>query len=180
MSIQEPIKISKIMTKKLETIGSSSTAQDVAIKMSKKQVSSILVIDEKDGNPLGIVTEQDLSRKVCVNDKSSKDVLAVQIMSSSPLVTVDAESSPSDAADLMLKNKIRHLLVVKTEPNQDENGAKIKDDQDIVKPVGILTPMDFIRYNVTGTSDYDKEDDQYDNILQKILEYYKNDFEFNG
>src|SRR5690349_4039551 len=133
MPTQEPIKISKIMTKKLETIGSTSTAQDVAIKMSKKQVSSILVIDEKDGNPLGIVTEQDLSRKVCVNDKSSKDVLVVQIMSSS-VVTVDAESSPSDAADLMLKNKIRHLLVVKTEPNQDENGAKIKDNQDIVKP----------------------------------------------
>jgi CBS domain-containing protein len=179
MSTQEPIKISKIMTKKLETIGSASTAQDIAIKMSKEQVSSLLVIDDKDGNPLGIVTEQDLARKVCVNDKSSKDVLAVQIMSSS-LVTVNANSSPSDAADLMLKNKIRHLLVVKTEPNQDENRAKVKDNQVIVRPVGILTPMDFTRYKVTGTSGYDKEDDQYDNILQKILEYYKNDFEFNG
>jgi CBS domain-containing protein len=48
MSTQGPIKVSTIMTKKLETIGSTSTAQDVAIKMSKKQVSSILVIDDKD------------------------------------------------------------------------------------------------------------------------------------
>jgi CBS domain-containing protein len=178
MSTQGPIKVSTIMTKKLETIGSTSTAQDVAIKMSKKQVSSILVIDDKDGNPLGIVTEQDLARKVCVNDKSSKDVLASQIMSSS-LVTVNADSSPSDAVELMLKNKIRHLLVVKTESNQDENRAEVKDNRVIVKPVGILTPMDFTRYKVTGTSDYDKEDDQYDNILQKLLEYYKHDFEFN-
>jgi CBS domain-containing protein len=178
MSTQGPIKVSTIMTKKLETIGSTSTAQDVAIKMRKKQVSSILVIDDKDGNPLGIVTEQDLARKVCVNDKSSKDVLASQIMSSS-LVTVNADSSPSDAAELMLKNKIRHLLVVKTESNQDENKAEVKDNRVIVTPVGILTPMDFTRYKVTGTSDYDKEDDQYDNILQKLLEYYKHDFEFN-
>ena len=79
----------------------------------------------------------------------------------------------------MLKNKIRHLLVVKTESNQDENRAEVKDNRVIVKPVGILTPMDFTRYKVTGTSDYDKEDDQYDNILQKLLEYYKHDFEFN-
>lgn len=179
MTTEEPIKISKIMTKKLETIGSTSTAQDVAIKMSQKQVSSILALDDKDGNSLGIVTEQDLARKVCVNDKSSKDVLAVQIMSSSPLVTVNADSSPSDAADLMLKNKIRHLLVVKTETSQAENSVKVKDNQDIVKPVGILTPMDFTRYKVTGTSEYDKEDDQYDNILHKILEYYKHDFDFN-
>jgi CBS domain-containing protein len=178
MSTQEPIKISTIMTKKLETIESTSTAQDVAIKMSKKKVSSILIIDDKVGNPLGIVTEQDLARKVCINDKSSKDVPAVQIMSSS-FVTVNADSSPSDAADLMLKNKIRHLLVVKTESNQDENGAEVKDNRVIVKPVGILTPMDFIRYKVNGTSDYDKEEKQYDNILQKILEYYKQDFEFN-
>jgi CBS domain-containing protein len=178
MSTQGPIKVSTIMTKKLETIGSTSTAQEVAIKMSKKQVSSILVIDDKDGNPLGIVTEQDLARKICVNDKSSKDVLALQIMSSS-LVTVNADSSPSDAVELMLKNKIRHLLVVKTESNQDENRAEVKDNRVIVKPVGILTPMDFTRYKVTGTSDYDKEDDQYDNILQKLLEYYKHDFEFN-
>jgi CBS domain-containing protein len=176
MSTKVPIKISKIMTKKLETIGSTSTAQDVAIKMSNKQVSSILVIDDKDGNPLGIVTEQDLARKVCVTDKSSKDVLSIHIMSS-PLVTVNADSSPSDAADLMLKNKIRHLLVVKTEPYQDGDRGKIKDNQDIVKPVGILTPMDITRYKVTGSSDYDKDDDQYDN-LQKILEYYKHDFDF--
>lgn len=169
-------KISKITTKKLETVGSSSTAHDVAIKMSEKQVSSILVIDDKDGTPLGIVTEHDLSRKVCVSDKSSKELLASKIMSS-PLITVNADSSPSDAADLMLKNKVRHLLVVETKPNQDGNKKEVKDGEYIIKPVGIITPMDFTRYMVTGTPDYDKDSDE-DNDVEKILEYYRNDFDF--
>lgn len=176
MSNQRATRISKIMTKKLETVRSSSTAQDVAIKMREKQVSSVIVIDDKDGAPLGIVTERDLSRKVCISDKSSKELLASQIMSS-PLITVNADSSPSDAADLMLKNKVRHLLVIKTEPNQEGNRKEAKDGENAVKPVGLITPMDFIRHEVTGTPGYDKDSDG-DNVVKKILEYYRHDFDF--
>jgi signal-transduction protein with cAMP-binding, CBS, and nucleotidyltransferase domain len=114
MSSQSRTKVSDIMTKKLESVGSSSTAQDVAIRMRDRQVSSVLVIDDKNGRPQGIVTERDLSRKVCVSDKNSSTMLSSQIMSS-PLITIDADSSPTDAA-VMLKNKVRHLLVVMTEP----------------------------------------------------------------
>ena len=63
MPTQEATKISKIMTKKLETVGSNSSAQEVAIKMRDKQVSSIVVMDDRFGIPLGIVTERDLARK---------------------------------------------------------------------------------------------------------------------
>ena len=82
------------MVSKLETIESSSSAQDTAIKMRDKQVSSVLVIDNRDGTPIGIVTERDLSRKVCVGDRSSKELLASQIMSS-PLITINSDLSPS-------------------------------------------------------------------------------------
>ena len=41
----QSVKVSDIMTKKLETVRSSSTAQDVAIRMRDKQISSVLVID---------------------------------------------------------------------------------------------------------------------------------------
>ena len=40
---------------------------------------------------------------------------------SSPLITINADSSPTEAADLMLKNNVRHLLVVMTEPSQDND-----------------------------------------------------------
>ena len=66
--------VGEIMTKKLETIAISNSAQEAAKKMRDKNVSSLLVIDNNNNNnsrPIGIVTERDLVRKVCVNDASS-------------------------------------------------------------------------------------------------------------
>lgn len=145
--------ISQIMTKKLETIGTTSSAQEAAKKMRDKNVSSLLVIDYfNNGKPIGIVTERDLVRQVCVNDGSSKHTI-IQTITSSPLVTVDAISSVEVAADLMTQNKVRHLLVV--------------EDDDISKPLGIITPSDF-----TG---YLKENLNMDDVNAKIIESLKED-----
>lgn len=145
--------ISQIMNKKLETIGTTSSAQEAAKKMRDKNVSSLLVIDYfNNGKAIGIVTERDLVRQVCVNDGSSKHTI-VQTITSSPLVTVDAISSVEVAADLMIQNKVRHLLVV--------------EDDDISKPLGIITPSDF--------TDYLKENLNMDDVNAKIIESLKED-----
>jgi hypothetical protein len=68
-----------------------------------------------------------------------------------PLVTIDSISSVEAAADLTTQNKERHLLVVK--------------DQDITKPLGIITPIDFIGYLKEKLSRYDRN--------AKILESFK-------
>ena len=187
MPINRTTKVGEIMTKKLETIGSSSSAHDVAIKMRDKQVSSVLVMDERYGIPLGIVTERDLARKVCVTDKNSTQLLASKVMSF-PLIKVNAEVSTLEAADLMLENKVRHLLVVSNISSQtkveNENDTVEKEeeeeDKDLLKPVGIITPMDFIRFNlVTPTATDLPKDSQEDNDTERILEYYKNDSNFD-
>ena len=186
MPIHKTTKVSEIMTKKLETIGSTSSAQDVAIKMRDKQVSSVLVMDERYGIPLGIVTERDLARKVCVTDKNSTQLLASKVMSF-PLIKVNAEVSTLEAADLMLENKVRHLLVVsnispqtKVENENDMVEKEEEEDKDLLKPVGIITPMDFIRFNlVTSTATDLPKDSQEDNDTERILEYYKNDSNFD-
>jgi CBS domain-containing protein len=121
--------IGEIMTQKLETIGVSNTAQEAAKKMADKNVSSLVVIDNAE-KPIGIVTERDLVRRVCVNDASSSTFIIHDIMSS-PLVTIDANSSVEVAADIMIQNKVRHLLVV------TENGKEA---------LGIITPTNFTAY----------------------------------
>ena len=126
--------VGEIMTKKLETIAISNSAQEAAKKMRDKNVSSLLVIDNNNNSkPIGIVTERDLVRKVCVNDASSKHTM-IQEVTSSPLVTIDAISSVEVAADVMTQNKVRHLLVV--------------ENNDVNKPLGIITPGDFIDLNI--------------------------------
>jgi CBS domain-containing protein len=152
--------IGDLMTEKLKTIDSSSTAQEASKKMRDKNISSLLVVDNKNSDkPIGIVTERDLVRKVCVNDANSSKIPIKEIMSS-PLVTIDSRSSVEVAADIMAQNKVRHLLVVEESTNNSDD-----DDYKITRPLGIITPSDFVGYL--------KENLNIDDVNAKILESLK-------
>jgi len=146
------MKVEDIMRKKLETIEELSSIQKAAQKMKDKNVSSLVVVDAT-GNPRGLVTERDLVRKVCIKDILTSTITNKEIMSS-PIITIKSNSSPSEAADMMLQYNIRHLLVV-----HDTNGDPNNN------PIGILTPLDFTRYQ-EYTNDSEKDS------IEKILEYY--------
>jgi CBS domain-containing protein len=141
--------IGEIMTEKLETLISSATAQEAAKKMRDKNVSSLVVIDSNH-KAMGIVTERSLVRKICINDSRSSSILIQDIMSS-PLITIDSNSPVEAAADVMMQNNVRHLLVV--------------DNNDINRPLGIITSTDFASYL--------KENLNMDEVNAKILESLK-------
>jgi signal-transduction protein with cAMP-binding, CBS, and nucleotidyltransferase domain len=144
--------VSDFMGKRLESIQESSSLQETAKKMKDKKVSSLLVVDASN-RPISIVTERDIVRKHCINDLRTSEVTIREIMSS-PLITIDYRLSASAAADLMLKNNVRHLLVI------DE-----KSD-DVTKPLGMVTPLDFAK-----VGEYSRDDEDKDRI-EMILEYY--------
>ena len=163
------ITIGDIMRKKLETIEELASVQETAKKMKDKNVSSLVVVD-KEGNPQGLVTERDLVRKVlCINDVHTGSITNKEIMSS-PLITINSKSSPSTAADMMLRNNVRHLLVVEGGGGSSAQGdgyhTKNKDVKSSSKPIGIVTPLDFTR-----SQEYRSDEDSKDTI-EKILEYY--------
>jgi CBS domain-containing protein len=124
--------ISDMMSKTLETIQEMASVQEAAKKMKEKGVSSLVVLDAH-GKPQGLITERDLVRKVCVNGIPTSAVTNKEIMSSSPLITIKASSSVSEAADMMLQYNVIHLLIIDDKDNAD-------------KPLGIITPVDFTRY----------------------------------
>jgi CBS domain-containing protein len=140
--------ITDIVRKKLETIEEMASVQEAAKKMKDKNVSSLIVVGP-DGKPQGLVTERDLVTKVCINNIPTNTMTRREIMSS--LITINSSSSPSAAAETMLKNNIRHLLVV--------------DEGDANKPIGIITPLDFTRYQEYAV-DEDKE------AIEDVLENY--------
>ena len=119
--------VSEIMTTRIETIGLEDNAQEAAKKMNHKNVSSLVVVD-KDDQAVGIVTERDLVREVCVQDASSNQHIIKNIMSS-PIVTIDPNSSVETAANVMMQNKVRHLVVVNEK-----------------KTLGIITATNFVNY----------------------------------
>jgi CBS domain-containing protein len=143
------ITISDMMSKTLETIREMASVQEAAKKIKEKGVSSLVVVDA-DGKPQGLITERDIVRKVCVNGIPTSAVTNKEIMSSSPLITINASSSVSEAADMMLQYNVRHLLIIDDKYNAN-------------KPLGIITALDFIRYQ-KHVADEDKE------AIQKVLQ----------
>ena len=141
-----------LMRKKLVTIKESASVQEAANKMKEKNVSSLVVVDGN-GRPVGLITERDLVRKICIRDIHTSKVINKDIMSS-PLITVKSKSLTSEAVDIMLQNDVRHLLVIDNESSEDVN-----------KPIGIITPLDFTR-----SQGYAGSDDN--NTIEKLLEYY--------
>jgi CBS domain-containing protein len=144
--------VNDFMRKSLITIEESASVQEAANRMKDKNVSSLVVVDEI-SRPLGLITERDLVRKVCIHDVSTSKLIIKEIMSS-PLITIDSNSSASEAVDMMLRNNVRHLLVV------DSKSSKGLD-----KPIGIVTPLDF-----TKSEGYAGSDDN--DTVEKLLEYY--------
>ena len=144
--------VKDLMRKKIETIEESVSVQEAAKKMKEKNVSSLVVVDEN-GRPLGLITERDLVRKVCIRDVYTSKVTNKEIMSS-PLITVKSKSLSSEAVDIMLQNNVRHLLVIDNESSEN-----------VDKPIGIITPLDFTRSQGYAGSD---END----TIEKLLEYY--------
>jgi CBS domain-containing protein len=144
--------VNDFMRKSLITIEESASVQEAANRMKDKNISSLVVVDEI-GRPLGLITERDLVRKVCIHDVSTSKLIIKEIMSS-PLITIDSNSSASEAVDMMLRNNVRHLLVV---------GSKSSESLD--KPIGIVTPLDF-----TKSEGYAGSDDN--DTIEKLLEYY--------
>ena len=147
--------LKEFMSRKLESIEVTATLQEAAKMMTNKDISSLIIVD-KNNIHLGLVSERDIVRKGCSReDVNIKSVRVSEIMSS-PLITINHKSSPQEAAELLVKNKIRHLLVV------DDKG----------KRVGIITPMDFTRYKQLNynTSYGDKVDAE--DTVTKMLEYY--------
>jgi CBS domain-containing protein len=127
--------VGELMTQKIETIGTLSSAREASKKMRDNNVSSLVIIDDSNNKPTGIVTERDLVRKVCVNDTSSNSssrTMLIKNIMTSPLVTIDSRLPVEAAADVMIQNKVRHLLVV--------------ENNDINRPLGIVTPTDFVAY----------------------------------
>ena len=119
--------INEIMSTKLETIERYESAKEAAKKMVDKNVSSLVVIDEQ-GQSIGIVTERDITRGVCIHDVPSKEYKIHHLMTS-PLSKIEPNLTVEMAANMMVQNKVRHLIVKEGD-----------------KTVGIVTATNFIDY----------------------------------
>jgi CBS domain-containing protein len=79
--------------------------------MLGKDIGAVIVL-ERDGHPVGIITEKDILERVVKTDRDVDMTLANEVMSE-PLILVEADQATALALDLMRQNNIRRLGVLK-------------------------------------------------------------------
>ena len=115
-----------IMIKDLLTISENETALKAAQVMTEKGVSSLIVL--ANDQPIGIVTERDFIKKICVKELKVSSVRVRDMMSR--IRTSASPDTPIDVAvQRMVNNRIRRLPII-------ENG----------KVVGIITVTDLAKH----------------------------------
>jgi CBS domain-containing protein len=135
--------VSELMSKKnVVSIQSNSeiTALDISKLMVKNKVGSVLVLNSAN-LPIGIITERDIIKKVCVTNTLPNEMKADKIMSS-PVITIMSYDSIETAAQKMTNYKIKRLPVLE----ENQQIASILSLTDITKHLSKILVDDYKRF----------------------------------
>ncbi|MGQ9552346.1 MAG: CBS domain-containing protein [Candidatus Bathycorpusculaceae bacterium] len=102
--------VKDIMSSPVVTIKEDAPTNHVAKLMDENDLGCI-VVTNKEGRPLGIITERDLVVRVLAKNVKPDTVEAKKIMTS-PLVTIEPEATISEAARRMSRLDVRRLGVL--------------------------------------------------------------------
>jgi len=107
--------VNEVMNDEVILIQENEQVNHARNLMLKHGLSRVIVVDKED-NPIGIVTEKDLIRRLRGNGPAWKrrpiDTIAIRRVMSNDLVTIDPQSNVKDAVETMLRNKISSVPVV--------------------------------------------------------------------
>jgi CBS domain-containing protein len=109
------MKVREIMSRPIITEDGDAHITEIVKNMAELGIGSVVITS--DGNPAGIITERDIALKVLLKNKRADEVKAKEVMSS-PLLTIDAETSVEEASALAAEKRIKRLPVV-------ENGVLV-------------------------------------------------------
>jgi len=108
-SLTEELRVKDIMSSPVIDADVEETAEDVANKMVRYGIGSVVVTEK--GFPVGIITKRDLVYKVVAKNLKPNEVKAKDIMST-PIHVANPDDLIDNALREMNKLKIDHLAVV--------------------------------------------------------------------
>jgi CBS domain-containing protein len=136
---------------------SKASVLELAKVMVDWNVSSVAITDEEENNNkkvIGILTERDIVKSIAKGAPPNA-ITACSLMSS-PILSIRKDQPIEEAALIMIRNKVRHLLVEHSpSPPSAHNTGVI---------IGIITATDLARYlkkrmkEITITTDSARED----------------------
>jgi signal-transduction protein with cAMP-binding, CBS, and nucleotidyltransferase domain len=110
LGLRSKMLVKDVMSSPVITIEESAPANLVANLMDKEDLGCIIVTN-REGKPLGIITERDLVVRVLAKNAKPDSLKSSEVMSS-PLMTIEPDATISDAARRMSRLDIRRLGVI--------------------------------------------------------------------
>jgi CBS domain-containing protein len=110
MEMETKVTVHDAMTSNVVTVSPKSSVADAALVMSQKKVGSLIV--KSNAEPVGLITESDIIRKVVSKDIKASKITINDVMTKN-LIKIDPGEELNEAARLMAKMNIRRLPVVK-------------------------------------------------------------------
>jgi CBS domain-containing protein len=142
--------VKDVMTSPVITTEEEASANKVAKLMLDNKVGCVVVVN-KAGKPLGIITERDLVVRVLAKNVPPNSTKAAEFMTS-PVVTVDPDATISNAARRMSKLDIRRLAVL-----YKDHLVGIISSKDILDVMPELIEIIRERTQIEGASDAEAE-----------------------
>lgn len=126
-------KVSDVLVKDVFNIDRHASIEACARNMKNHTVGSLVIIEDR--KPVGIITEQDICRKVVAEGLDIKETKVNEIMSTN-LKTINGNEDIHEAMHQMGQNEVKHLLVV-----SDGNFEGIVTFKDIIQVVPSLIEL---------------------------------------
>ncbi len=127
------ILVREIMTKNPRVVREDTSMGEVIATLSKYDINSLIVV--QNDKPVGILTTRDALVRGFEYGLPVNAITA-QMVSSSPVITIDEESTVEEAASMMRRNRIKHLPVV-----SDNRLVGILSDTDVLFAVPSMLSM---------------------------------------
>jgi predicted transcriptional regulator len=114
MSLNPMVRVKAAMNRKMITLDKGLSVKSAIKLMVKKNIGSIVVTADSNNNPVGILTERDILRSIAYR-RVRPETTKIEDIMSSPIFSVEQDTTLGDAAQVMIKKNIRRLLVKQNE-----------------------------------------------------------------
>jgi len=121
--------VREAMKTNLVIVKPDTTVLEAAKLMKKRKMGNVIVVKNK--QPIGILTESDIIKKVVAEGKNPNDINVKEVMTT-PVIIIDPFSNLKDAVNTMKKCNIRRLPVIE---NKELIGVITLTDISRISPV---------------------------------------------
>jgi predicted transcriptional regulator len=129
--------VQEYMNARMVMRDSKTSVLELAKVMVEWNVSSVAITDEEQNKKvIGILTERDIVKSIAKG--TSPDAVTAGSVMSSQILSIRKDQPIEEAALIMIRNKVRHLLVEDSSPPPSAHTGGVI--------IGIITATDLARY----------------------------------